>query len=451
MRRNLVWLFLFVPLAGCEDGIDSTYGRRSGKVGGDSVNGTAVLAGMFERAGHKVSGTTWLSPRIREKADAIVWAPDDFKHPSKEVCAWFDEWWREKPGRVLIYIGRDFDAAPRYWRAVQGDAPLDRLRELKRRLAESQSAFRERRVGMPEKDDGSWFTIEGRRRRREVRALEGEWAAGVVAERTEIELNGRLVPSRVASAPTLEVDPIGPPPIAPPPIEPPPIEPLLPIEPPPGVAGDAKTLLSSEGDVLVSRRAIEGGWLITVVNGSFLLNEPLVNHEHRKLATHLIAEVAPLERVVFLESGPDGPRLLDKEPDDAMRSGMEIFGVYPFNWIFLHLAILGLIFCVARFPIFGTPRELDPVPLSDFGRHIWALGKLLERTGDRAYALLRVQHYQQNVRREPGRYRRGTSAGSAESSPFAPPPQPPAGDASVPVAPSPDTNTIDDQSDKPAQ
>ncbi len=402
---NLVWLFLFVPLAGCEDGIDTTYGRRSGKVGGDSVNGTAVLAGMFERAGHKVSTTSRLSPRIREKADVIVWAPDDFKHPSKEVCAWFDEWWSEKSGRVLIYIGRDFDAAPRYWRAVLGDAPQDQLRELKRRLAESQGAFRERRKEIAEKEEGSWFTIEGRRRRREVRTLEGEWAAGVVAERTEIELNGRLVPLEVPSAPTSEADAL--------------VDQFAPLL---AKASDFKRLLSSDGDVLASRRAIEGGWLIVVVNGSFLLNEPLVNREHRKLAANLIAEVAPQQRVVFLESGPGGPSLSDKDPDDAMRSGMEIFGVYHFNWIFLHLAVLGLIFCVARFPIFGTPRPLDAVPLSDFGRHIWALGKLLERTGDRAYALARLQHYQQSVRREPGRYRRGTSAGAAEASPFAAPP-----------------------------
>ncbi|HVC93287.1 MAG TPA: hypothetical protein VND64_06325 [Pirellulales bacterium] len=414
-----------MPLAGCENGIDTTYGRRSGSVGGDSVNGTAVLAGMFERAGHSVSKSSRLSPRVREKADAIVWAPDDFSHPTKEVCDWFDEWWRDKPGRVMIYIGRDFDAAPGYWRAVQSGAPQGQLREIKRRLAESQNAFRQRRAGLPEKEEGSWCTVEGRRRRRDVRTLDGEWAAGVAPERTEIELNGRLVPSGGPSVPPPENDVL-----------------VHPMEPVHRAAGDAKTLLSSNGDVLVSRRAVEEGSLVLIVNGSFLLNEPLVNVEHRKLAAKLIAEVAPRQRVVFLESGPGGPPLLDKEPDEAIRSGLEIFGVYPFNWIFLHLAVLGLIFCVARFPIFGTPRSLDPVPLSDFGRHVWALGKLLERTGDRVYALSRLQHYQQNVRREPGRYRRGTSAGSAVASPFAAPPQPPHGDAPVSGAPPSSTKSI---------
>ncbi|HEV3005057.1 MAG TPA: DUF4350 domain-containing protein [Pirellulales bacterium] len=362
-----------LALTGCENGIDSTYGRRSGAMGGNSVNGTAVLAEMFEQAGHRVAKTSWLTPRVRAKADVIVWAPDDFEHPSDEVCEWFDDWWQEKPGRVLIYIGRDYDAAPAYWNAVQAGAPQDQLREIKRRLAESQVAFRDARSAIPDKEEGEWFTIEGQRRRRDVRTLDGPWSAGVVPTQLEVELNGRIVP-----------------------------------------ATGAKPRLSSDGDVLVSRREINGGSLIVVANGSFLLNEPLVRHEHRKLAARLIAEINPRQQVVFLESGAGGPPVLDKEPEGVMQSGLEFLGKPPFNWIFLQLAVLGLVFCVTRFPIFGTPRPLDPAPLSDFGRHIWALGKLLERTGDRAYAMSRLQHYQQHVRREPGRYRRGagTDCGS---------------------------------------
>jgi hypothetical protein len=371
-------LLIALALAGCENGIDSTYGRRSGVLGGDSVNGTAVLAGMFERAGHRVFRSGHLSPRVSERADAIVWAPDDFEHPVEAVCNWFDEWWAAKPGRTLIYIGRDYDAAPAYWNTVQGAAPQDQLHEIKRRLAEAQGAFREARGAIPEKHEGEWFTMEGQRRRRDVRTLDGPWSEGIVPAQLEIELNGRIVP-----------------------------------------ADGATPLLSSEGDVLVSRRAINGGSLIVVVNGSFLLNEPLVRHEHRKLAARLIAEVKSRQQVVFLESGPKGPQVLDKEPEGAVQNGLEFLGKPPFNWIFLHLAALGLVFCVTRFPIFGTPRPLDLAPLSDFGRHIWALGKLFERTGDRNDAMSRLQHYQQHVRREPGRFRRGATAGPLDASPFA--------------------------------
>ena len=41
------------------------------------------------------------------------------------------------------------------------------------------------------------------------------------------------------------------------------------------------------------------------------------------------------------------------------------------------------------------PRPLEAEWLSDFGKHVEAMGELLRRSGDRAYAMSRVQHYQQ--------------------------------------------------------
>ena len=67
--------------------------------------------------------------------------------------------------------------------------------------------------------------------------------------------------------------------------------------------GDGKTTLVSR----VTKPAWGDGQVIVVTNGSFLLNLPLVNHEHRKLAGHLIRECVPGTKVAFLESGPGGP------------------------------------------------------------------------------------------------------------------------------------------------
>ena len=59
-------------LSGCGDErIDTTYGRRSGIIGKDSVNGTAVLAGLFSRAGHRVVTKHMLTNALMEKAEAI--------------------------------------------------------------------------------------------------------------------------------------------------------------------------------------------------------------------------------------------------------------------------------------------------------------------------------------------------------------------------------------------
>ena len=52
-----------------------------------------------------------------------------------------------------------------------------------------------------------------------------------------------------------------------------------------------------------------------------------------------------------------------------MSTGLEILYVWPINVVLLHLAVLGIIFCFARFPIFGTPRQAAAVSTSDFGLH----------------------------------------------------------------------------------
>ncbi|HQU42691.1 MAG: hypothetical protein B7Z73_19510, partial [Planctomycetia bacterium 21-64-5] len=302
-----------------------------------------------------------------EKADCIVWAPDDFQPPQSDVREWFTAWWRRGSDRTLIYIGRDYDATPAYWNEVKGMTPPDEQAEISRRLANDQNRFLTARAAMPEDEDCDWFVSRGKRQPRVVKTLEGaaDWVSDVDAGQLQIELNGRLVP------------------------------PL-----------DAEVLLESKGDALVSRQEMSNdGELLLVVNGSFLLNFPLVNHEHRKLAARLLEEIGPDPReVVFLESGAGGPPVWEQEPTARSRTGLDVLAVWPLSVIFLQLGALGLIFCYSRLPIFGRPRPLAAAGLADFGRHIAALASLLERTRDRKYAAQRVAHYQQVVRREPGRY-----------------------------------------------
>ena len=123
---------------------------------------------------------------------------------------------------------------------------------------------------------------------------------------------------------------------------------------------------------------------------------PLVNHEHRKLAGKLIDEIGPPgQKVVFLESDAGGPPIRDKDPTLGTPTGLEIFNLWPTNWILLHLAAAGVIFCFVRWPIFGRPRRLPRAAPSDFGRHITAEAELLKRSADRTYAAARLLHYRQ--------------------------------------------------------
>ena len=146
------------------------------------------------------------------------------------------------------------------------------------------------------------------------------------------------------------------------------------------------------------RLAEDDGQLLLVANGSFLLNVPLVNHEHRKLAGKLIDAIGPAgQNVVFLESGPGGPPIRDEDPTGKPPSGLAVLTEYPYIWIFVHFAVAGVLYCFACWPIFGVPHELPRPAVSDFGKHIQAMAELLRRSRDRAFARSRLLTYRQRI------------------------------------------------------
>jgi hypothetical protein len=345
-------------LAGCAEEIDTVYGKRRGIGAEESVNGTAVLARMFEQAGHQVRSWQWLSPRLRDNSDTIVWCPDDFSGPDLERREWLAEWLLGQQGRTLIYVGRDFDAAPRYWDQIQAGAPANQLPELKRREAWARSEFQTRRAMLKDGEDCSWFTIRNGPHRT-VGTLTGDpaWLHGVDPAKVEIELYSTVVP--------------------------------------PLPSGEIDVLLQSGSDIIAWRQTIGGSKLIVIVNSSFLTNLPLLNHEHRKLADHLIREVGPPGEVVFLESGAGGPTILEKDPGINLPTGPT---GWPLDYILLLFALTGLAFLFSQYPIFGTPRDTPKKHSADFGLHVLALGELLQQTGDEKYAQTKLQHYQQSVR-----------------------------------------------------
>lgn len=356
--------------------LPTAYGRRRGSTEFvRSVSGTSVLAEMFKAAGHRTTSWTRLSPRL-DDYDVIVWAPDDFAAPTKEQRQFLEDWLsRGEGGRVVVYIGRDFDAASAYWTSVLPTAPEEDQTEIQRRLSRSKAAWSQTRAKMPAKEYARWFTVKREYPYREIRMLEGPWATGIDASQCEITLQGRLdIPTQADKGPT---DP-----------------PLLTNVP--------ERLLTSQGDILAMRLtdpAWGDGQVIVIANGSWLLNYPLVNHEHRKLAARLVNECGPPGRVAFVESGKGGPSVLAKEPS----SGDEPWPPFPLNVIMVQVTIVGILFCLARFPIFGRPRDLPSEPAADFGKHVAALGELLARSQDRNYAQTRLQQYRELAKRDSGK------------------------------------------------
>lgn len=365
-RSAIACLLLLTALSGCgQEYIENDYGRQRFPGTAGSVNGTDVLAAMFEDAGHDVHTRRTLVTDEMAAADIVVWFPNDTSAPRKEVCDWFDQWLIEEPGRTLIFVGRDFDAEPQYWdfhynrkparhdekdKLASGTSPDKAQKEDDSQQAEpaagsdpendSAKTSDDADDDRPKSRDCRWFTYEPGEKVT-VRELSGPWADGIDAAKARIEVETRLVPK-----------------------------------------GDYETLLDSEVGPIVSRLTpaySDGSQIILVENGSFLLNLPLVNHEHRMLAGELVAATGEGGAVVFLESGPGGPQI-DPPPTDS--SLWTLFQGWPLGAILLQLAVAGIIFCFARWPIFGRPKQPAGAATTDFANHVTAVGELLGKTRD---------------------------------------------------------------------
>jgi hypothetical protein len=393
---------LLLACIGCaSNDVTSTYGKRRGSEGGPSVNGTAVLAGMFEQAGHRVSSWKRLSPKL-EECQTIVWFPDDFAPPTVEQRDFLEWWLDNEPGRTVVYVGRDFDATSAYWQQVLPGAPPEQKLEVMRREATAQAAHDAVRNRMPDAELAEWFSVHRDEPYRKVDSLAGPWSENVDPAKTDIELAGRFeLPSEA------EID--------------------LWVNRADNYwdGRPAFTPLLESGNDAIAYQVSYDEWddskIIVVNNGSFFLNLPLVNREHRKLAAHLVSDCGE-GRVVFLESGWGGPTVYDEEPGTKIPTGFEVFTVWPLGYIVMHLTVLGILCCIAIFPIFGRPKTAPgsassriaaasgtadsevaaTVVRADFGKHIDALGELLELTEDRQYARERVSYYHEHVSRDSG-------------------------------------------------
>jgi hypothetical protein len=378
----LILILMYVAFSGRRDELSTQYGKRRGAGAGDSVNGTAVLSAMFEDAKHRVTSRQEMNSRLDEY-DTIVWFPDEFTPPADDARQFAEDWLASEPGRTFVYVGRDYDAAPEYWTRMLTQVEDSRWMEYRRRLAHVESEFATRRTAMPKHKNAGWFVVDSSMPARKIPDLDGPWAEGIDASKTDIVLAGRLdIPE--ANAAFVSAPWSGPEDV------------------------ELEILLQSENDILAYRlrQSQWSGQIIVVANSSFLLNMPLVNHEHRKLAGKLIDECGPPGRVAFLESGPNGITVREGGGANERVNALAMFTVWPVSFIFLHFAALGIVYCIAAFPIFGRPHRLPSEARSDFGQHVAAFGELLARTKDAFFAQAKIQSYQTYARRGSGQAHR---------------------------------------------
>lgn len=412
--RRAVWVVLagclVSSLVGCgATDIETEYGERAGS----SVNGTGVFADMMKDAGFRVMTWKRFSPKL-EHADVLVWFDSDFEPPSPAQRAFVERWLSHGDSRTLVYVGRDYDGEIEYWRQLEGLVPSDQWEESRRRYGRAKSKFEQERQAT-QKIPTRWFVAHSKGPRYRPQKLKGPWSTDIDPSKLNIEIQTQLKPpdANATATPAVAAPPVvttTPPTISRGPgnrrTPPPPRQ--LTTQPDPLALDNRSTLeftplLQTERDDWLAMQLTEktatypyppwrDGRILVLSNGSFLTNIGLVNEENRRLAARVIDACGSSGTVAFLEEGLDGLPVFDKELDEKP-NGFELFRVWPLNFILVHLVVLGIVYCLAKFPIFGRPKQLAWSSSSDFGKHVAAVGELLEKTRDANYARRLLAQY----------------------------------------------------------
>ncbi len=320
---------------GCgRGGPDAEYGLSRGT----SLNGTAAFAELLRNRGSTVRAAVRLTDELASWAKGLVRFAPYPGPPEAEEAEWLTQWLDEDPDRWLIYVVRDFDTSAEYWKEVRDGISESAEPARRAEAEENRVAAADWVAKLPEKpkktgDTDEWFKVEpGAGSPKVCARLEGPWAVDVEAAAAAVWLHEAIAADRRA---------------------------IL-------LSGDDKALVVDKS--LVGRENI-----LVVANGSFLLNEALVNASRRRLAVR-VAEWPPreMQNVAFVE----GSYVLAEE--EATPSLWKLLQRLPvLKWVAGQMAVAAFFAALARAPRLGRPRP-DPASGSDRpAAHAEALGALL--------------------------------------------------------------------------
>lgn len=417
--------------SGCASRVTSVYGESDDYNAKCSPAGTTVLRAMVEERGHKTYTVRSLSPANMERLNTLIWCPDDFPNHRKATFTWIEQW-MAKGNRTLVYIGRDFSPHAAYWAdiaAQQGTNPANRAKWLvaMEEVAGAQNELdSKRRLSRPSLVM-PWCRWDLRGGRIEtIQSLRGPWSQDINVEQTSIVARSSILPIRSSELKAMKSElesTIASRKTTPPGVTPPPTTPTTTPAPPPPAArffgvedleSQQMDLINSistdslpEWDSLLSDAdqrtlvgvvepdPVHGGRVVVVNNNSLFCNHSMLRVEHRKIAAMMINEFS--EGGVGFISGSDDPIIRTDNFDERQR-GFEMLTVWPLNVVAIHAAFLGIATMIAYFPIFGRPKRLRKTSTADFGMHVEAIGNLMQKSGDKAYAIDQIADYFRNVR-----------------------------------------------------
>ena len=403
----LLVAMLLVAVVGCGDSttFENRYGASSGASGRTSLNGFSAFRSTFENAGYSSRELRRLTSRA-QRTDVIVLIPTGPFAFTQEVKSWLDRWLKQGD-KTLIYIILDSGNEREYWADAVALAPPNLRLEYRRRMAQAmndQTVWRNNRNDLAA---NGWFTAKPNVTNTETNRISGEWAdefAGIESDSADkLQTEYIVVTAETPKARTANSylqAPTGP------------NSPSTYIfaeayRPDRGCV--AKPLLSnSDGDAIVAQASADK-WkkskIIVVGGGSLLTNYAFTDPFRRKLADKIVESSNSTQQdddrtVGFLTAQSPYVPVSDATSQASKSSGMELLMVWPISLVTIHAAILGVVFCMIIFPLFGRPKKLATKSTGNFGDHLDAVASLLKKTNDARYARKKISDYFRRIRGE---------------------------------------------------
>jgi hypothetical protein len=339
-----------LAVSGCGSDLDTTYGKRRGT----SLNGTSVLTSMLRESGHEVRTAIRLNDELADWAEGLVRFAPYPGPPARDEAMWYRNWLAAGRDRWLIYVARDFDTVAEYWKTVGDDladtSGADRRTEAEqKRSAAADWVAKLPKKAKPAADRVEWFEAETAwNPPRVCTKLSGPWAAGIDAATAGLTVHEPLKTDR-------------------------------------GII-----LLEGDGKPLVVDKVIGQGSILIIANGSFLLNEAVVNPARRPLAELVIQWAAREAKQVGLV---EGAFVLGGEQStptiwDLLRR------IPSLRWVAVQVGLAALLASLARAPRLGRPRPDPPSGADRPAEHALALGALLARANAAPEARELLEQYQ---------------------------------------------------------
>lgn len=332
-------LTLFV--SGCTPPLNTEYADPKGT----SINGVASFVELVKSSGRRAQVWRAASPRMETEVDAIVMFQTEHGPIATETIENVRDLMYEGSVSTLLIVVRDNDCAIDYWRqiAAMPDLPDEDQKAANESMQQATlqlgiDSLREFDVG-----EGEFYGLKRGNR---------SGAAVVIPVEVESDEGSIHVDSRWPLNRRLE----------------------------PGV--EAETLWSTSDEPLLTEEFDEyGGHILVLASATPILNGGLVDPGNRQLAEELVKLLPEGGRVAITLSSRWSDGNFAESP-----STLEFLKVHPHGWIFGQTLLALALFCWWKLPIFGRPRSAIDTEGARFGRHVEALGKLLQQTRDTAYA-----------------------------------------------------------------